>query len=142
MNKWLYRISVGLAALGLAVSCYMTVFKLTNNDKMCLGSGDCATVNASVYSEVNGVPVAVIGAGGYLTILVLLLMEPRNAFLKKNGTLVVFGLALMGFLFTLYLIYVEVALIRAYCPFCITSQITMTLLFILSVTRLVRQPIN
>jgi uncharacterized membrane protein len=51
-----------------------------------------------------------------------------------------FGLSLMGFLFTLYLVYVEIALIRAYCPFCITSQIAMTLIFILSVIRVVRQP--
>ncbi len=142
MNKWLYRISIALSVLGVLVSAYMTVYKLTENNSMCLGSGDCATVNASVYSEVNGVPVAVIGVGGYLTILVLLLFENRSGFLKKNGTMIVFGLALFGFLFTLYLIYVETALIRAYCPFCVTSQITMTILFILSVIRLVRQPTN
>ena len=142
MNKWLYRISIALSVLGVLVSAYMTVYKLTENNSMCLGSGDCATVNASVYSEVNGVPVAVIGVGGYLAILVLLLFENRSKFLKKNGTTIVFGLALFGFLFTLYLIYVETALIRAYCPFCVTSQITMTILFILSVIRLVRQPTN
>jgi len=142
MNKWLYRISIALAILGVLVSAYMTVYKLTENNNMCLGSGDCATVNASVYSEVSGIPVAVIGVGGYLTILVLLLFENRNRFLKKNGTMIVFGLALFGFLFTLYLIYVETVLIRAYCPFCITSQITMTILFISSVIRLVRQPTN
>ncbi|MBI3739577.1 MAG: hypothetical protein HY258_11070, partial [Chloroflexi bacterium] len=73
MNKWLYRISIALAILGVLVSAYMTVYKLTENNNMCLGSGDCATVNASVYSEVSGIPVAVIGVGGYLTILVLLL---------------------------------------------------------------------
>ncbi|MBI3738223.1 MAG: vitamin K epoxide reductase family protein [Chloroflexi bacterium] len=142
MNKWLYRISIALAILGVLVSAYMTVYKLTENNNMCLGSGDCATVNASVYSEVSGIPVAVIGVGGYLTILILLLFENRSRFLKKNGTMIVFGLALFGFLFTLYLIYVETVLIRAYCPFCITSQITMTILFILSVIRLVRQPTN
>ena len=62
--------------------------------------------------------------------------------MTENGTLVVFGLALVGFLFTLYLIYVELALIHALCPFCVTSQVTMTVLFILSVIRLVRQPSN
>lgn len=142
MNKWLYRISIALAVLGLLVSVYMTVYKLTENNSMCLGSGDCAAVNASIYSEVNGVPVAVVGVAGYLTILVLLLLENRIRFLQKNGALIVFGLTLFGFLFTLYLIYVEAVLIRAYCPFCITSQITMTILFILSVIRLVRQPTN
>lgn len=140
MDKWLYRISIALAVLGVLVSAYMTVYKLTENNSMCLGNGGCASVNASPYSEVRGVPVAVIGVGGYLAILAMLWMENRNPFLKKNGTMIVFGLALAGFLFTLYLIYVELALIHALCPFCVTSQITMTLLFVLSVIRLVRQP--
>lgn len=142
MNKWLYRISIALAVFGLLISIYMTIYKLTENNSLCLGSGDCATVNASVYSEVNGVPVALIGVGGYLAILVVLLLENRIRFLMKNAALIVFGLTLFGFLFTIYLIYVEAALIRAYCPFCIASQTIMTILFILSVIRLARQPTN
>jgi len=142
MNKWLHRISIALALLGLAVSIYMTIFKLTDNDKMCIGNGGCSKVNSSVYSEVDGIPVAVFGVGGYAVIAALLLMEGRNRFLKQNGTMLAFGLTLIGFLFTLYLIYVEVALIHALCPFCLTSQVTMTILFILSIIRLARQPIN
>jgi uncharacterized membrane protein len=142
MDKWLYRSSLALAVLGLLVSIYMTIFKLTENPNMCLGNGGCSTVNSSRYAEINGIPVAVIGVGGYLAILLLLVLEQRIPFLTENGPMIVFGLALFGFLFTLYLIYVEVALIHALCPFCVTSQITMTILFVLSVIRLVRQPSN
>ena len=142
MNKTLYRISIALAILGTLVSVYMTIFKLTENNKMCLGNGGCSVVNSSSYSEVSGIPVALVGVGGYLAILAILLFENRIKFLKQNGTLIVFGLTLAGFLFTLYLIYVELALIHALCPFCVTSQITMTILFILSVIRLARQPSN
>ena len=140
MDKWLYRVSIALAILGMLVSIYMTIFKLTDNASMCLGNGGCSVVNSSVYAEVSGIPVAVIGVGGYLAILLILLFENRNKFFKQNASIIVFGLALVGFLFTLYLIYVELVLIHALCPFCVTSQITMTILFILSVTRLVRQP--
>ncbi len=142
MDKWIYRSSVALSVLGLLVSIYMTIYKLTENPNMCLGNGGCSKVNSSIYSEVNGIPVAVVGIAGYLVILVLLLLENRIDFLKNNGTMALFGLALIGFLFTIYLIYVELALIHALCPFCVTSQITMTILFILSVIRLVRQPNN
>lgn len=142
MDKWIYRSSVALAMLGIAVSIYMTIFKIVNNPAMCLGNGGCETVNSSIYSEVNGIPVAVVGIVGYLTIFTLLLLENRIDFLKNNGTMALFGLALIGFLFTIYLVYVELALIHALCPFCVTSQITMTILFILSVIRLVRQPNN
>ena len=142
MEKWLYRGSAGLAILGVLVSIYMTIYKLTDNPIMCLGNGGCSTVNSSRYAEVYHIPVAAIGIIGYLAILAALLLEHRNAFFGANGTILIFGLALVGFLFTVYLVYVEFALIHALCPFCVTSQITMTVLFILAVIRLVRQPSN
>jgi uncharacterized membrane protein len=142
MDKWLYRTSLALAILGVIVSAYMTVYKFTENPNMCLGNGGCSIVNSSRYAVIYGIPVALFGIGGYMAILLLLGMERRNMFLTDNGTLMVFGLALVGFLFTLYLIYVELALIHALCPFCVTSQVTMTILFILSVVRLARQPSN
>ena len=100
MDKWLYRASIALVIVGLLVSIYMTIYKVTSNNSMCLGSGDCSTVNASIYSEVNGIPVAVIGVLGYLAILVVHYFENRNRFFKENSTLMIFGMALTGFLST------------------------------------------
>jgi uncharacterized membrane protein len=140
MDKWLYRASVALVVLGLLVSIYMTIYKFSNNDAMCVGSGDCKTVNSSRYSEVNRIPVAVFGMVGYLAILAVHFFEKRGSFFKQNGTLLVFGMALTGFLFTLWLIYVEIALLKALCPFCLTSQAAMTIIFIISVIRLIKQP--
>jgi uncharacterized membrane protein len=146
MEKRLSQLAILLTVIGLLVSIYMTIYKITSNDSMCIGSGDCKTVNQSRYSEVTigglRIPVAVLGVIGYTTILAVLLSEPRVDFLQQNGSLAFFGLSLMGFLFTLYLIYVEIALIKALCPFCVTSQIAMTLIFILSVIRVVRQPLT
>jgi uncharacterized membrane protein len=130
---------MALALIGLIVSIYMTVYKVTQNQQMCLGSGDCATVNSSRYSEVNGIPVAAIGIAGYAVILAVQLLEGRARFLRDNAGMMLFGLSLVGFLFTLYLIYIEIAVIKALCPFCITSQVTMTLVFGLSVLRLVQE---
>jgi len=140
MEKRLSQLALILTILGLLVSIYMTIFKITNNAKMCIGSHGCSVVNSSRYAEVNGIPVAVLGVVGYAAILAVLLLERRPGFFRQNGTLLFFGLSLTGFLFTLYLIFVEVALIKAYCPFCITSQVAMTLIFIISVIRLVKQP--
>ena len=143
MDKKLYWVSVGLAILGVLVSIYMTIFKLTSNNAMCLGSGDCSTVNASKYSSIYGVPVAFFGVLGYLAIVGVLLMQDRGGdFFKNNGILVLFGLVITGFLFTLYLVYLEIFVIKALCPFCITSQITMTILFIITIYRLIQQPVN
>ena len=140
MNKRLSQLTIALVILGLLVSIYMTIFKITSNENMCIGSKDCSIVNASRYSEVNNIPVAVIGVVGYSTLLAILLLERRPGFIKQNGTLLFFALSAIGFFFTLYLIFVEIVLIKAYCPFCITSQVAMTFIFILSVIRLVKQP--
>jgi len=144
MEKRLSQLAIALTVIGLLVASYMTVYAFTSNDNMCIGSKDCSVVNASKYSKIEifsvKIPVAVLGVAGYAAILVVLLGERKVDFLRENGSLVFFGISLVGFLFTLYLIYVEIALIKAFCPFCIASQIAMTLIFILSVIRVVRQP--
>lgn len=139
MDKRLTQLTYLFIIIGLLVSIYMTIFKITSDERMCVGSKDCSVVNASKYSEVNGVPVAVIGVAGYAAMLAVLLLERNPGFFKQNGSMILFGLALTGFLFNVYLIYIEVALLKAYCPFCITSQAAMTFIFILSVVRLIRQ---
>jgi uncharacterized membrane protein len=140
MSKRLQKITIVLAIIGLFVSIYMTIYKVTSNEAMCVGSSGCSEVNASRYSEINGIPVAVLGVIGYSVILAILFLEQRQAFFRDNGSMIFFGVSLMGFLFTLYLIYLEIALIKAYCPFCLTSQAVMIVIFIISVIRLARQP--
>ena len=139
MDKRLSQLTFALIILGLLVSIYMTIFKITSNENMCIGSKDCSVVNASRYSEINNIPVAVIGVGGYTALLAILLLERRRGFIRQNATMLFFALSMVGFFFTVYLIFVEIVLIKAYCPFCITSQVAMTLIFILSVIRLVKQ---
>jgi uncharacterized membrane protein len=107
---------------------------------MCIGSSGCSIVNASGYSEVYGFPVAAVGVVGYLSMLALFYLETRPGFFQENGGMLLFGVTLVGFLFTVWLVYVEAALLQAYCPFCITSQIAMTLIFVLTVVRVIKQP--
>jgi len=140
MKNRLTQVAIALTIIGFLVSIYMTIYKLTSNDAMCIGSGDCHTVNASKYSEVNGIPVSMVGIVGYASLFGVLWLERKPGFFKDNGTMIFFGLSLIGFFFTIWLIFVEVVLLKAYCPFCITSQISMILIFILSVIRVVQPP--
>ena len=140
MNKRLTQITIALATLGLLVAIYMTIYKFFPESNMCIGSGGCEAVNASKYSEVNGIPVAAVGVIGYLSILGIFWLERKNDFFRANGSMILFGVTLIGFFFTVWLVYIEVALLHKYCPFCITSQICMTLIFILSLIRVIRQP--
>jgi len=142
MDKRLKQVTIWFAVLGLLVSIYMTIFKLTNNENMCIGSSGCSVVNASGYSLIRGIPVAAVGVLGYLSILAVFYLERKPGFFQTNGGMIQFTLTLTGFLFTVWLVFVEVALIKAYCPFCITSQISMTIIFILTVIRILKQPIQ
>ena len=43
-----------------------------------------------------------------------------------------FGITLFGFLYSLYLTYIELFVIFAICPFCVVSAIVMSVMFALS----------
>lgn len=136
MNKKITWVSFILALIGILDSIYLFIYKLSNNNAMCLGNGDCATVNASRYSEIYGIPVSLLGILAYLAILILIIFEVRNIFTKENSNLLVFGISLVGVIFSAYLTYIEYFVIFAVCPFCILSAVVITLLFIISIYKL------
>ncbi len=135
-SEWLFWI---IAAIGLVDSLYLIWIKIANSPIYCLqGVGDCFTVNTSKYSEIFGIPVAVFGVLGYLLILLVLYFEKRSEFLQVNSDYILFGLTLVGILYSAYLTYLELFVILAICPFCVLSAISMTILFILTIFRLVK----
>ncbi len=130
--------SVVISVIGLVDAIYLTWIKISHNEALCIqGVGNCFTVNTSIYSEWKGIPVALIGMIGYLFILAILLAEIRFSFVSSNGPLVVFGLSLVGVAFSAYLTFIEVSVIKAICPFCIVSAISMLVLFVVAIARLV-----
>ncbi|MCL4560240.1 MAG: vitamin K epoxide reductase family protein [Chloroflexi bacterium] len=123
--------------LGLADASYLTWIKLTNNVASCIkGIGDCYTVNTSPYSEFHGIPIAIFGAGAYLLILIFLVAEGINRFWQENANLFVFAISLFGVLYSMYLTYIEIAVLKAICPFCVASALAMVILLILSIVRM------
>jgi uncharacterized membrane protein len=137
-DERLRRAAVALSVLGVVVALYLLYFKFNPTSVLCTGAGDCDTVNQSVYSQLLGIPVAALGALAYAAILGLLLLEPRSALAKAWGPLAVFGLALVGFLFSAYLTYIELFVIHAICPYCVASQVIIALILVVSSLRLGR----
>jgi uncharacterized membrane protein len=134
--EWIFLL---LALVGFLDSLYLIWIKIANSKAYCLqGVGDCWTVNTSKYSEVMGIPVAVFGVGGYFLVLMVFLLENRVRFFGENNALIQFGLTLVGFLYSIYLTYLELFVINAICPFCVLSAVSVTILFILSITRLAK----
>lgn len=126
------RALIVLSLIGLADSIYLSWIKLSGSEAVCTGVGGCDVVNTSEYAELAGIPIALLGAGAYVAILAILLAESRNLWVKENGPLLLFGITLFGFLYSLYLTYIELFVIFAICPFCVVSAIVMTIMFALS----------
>ena len=125
-----------LALLGLVDSIYLSWIKLANQVASCGPVGDCETVNNSRYAVVGGVPIAVIGAAGYLLIMALLLLDRRGGSEKEAVRFALFGVTLAGTVYSAYLTYLELYVLRAICPYCVVSALVMAGLFVLSLIRL------
>jgi uncharacterized membrane protein len=134
--------SFALACLGLLDSIYLLIYKLTGNSNLCLGNGGCHDVNFSPYSEIGGIPVALFGVAAFLAIGGILLLEARLNIARENGPLAIMGISLSGVAFTAYLTWLEIYVIEAICPFCVAAAIIITLIFILSIIRLLQQTAN
>ncbi|WP_299028361.1 vitamin K epoxide reductase family protein [uncultured Thermanaerothrix sp.] len=128
-----------LGLIGLIDSLYLTWIKISHTEALCLpGFGNCDIVNNSRYSEIMGIPIALLGALAYLTILGLLFVEQRMPHWQENTSLILFGVTLAGTGYSAYLTYLEFAIIKAICPFCLLSAIVMGLLFVIAIVRLAK----
>jgi uncharacterized membrane protein len=124
-----------LAALGILDALYLTWIKVSAQG-VCIIGGGCEIVNTSQYSSIAGIPIAVLGLGAYLTMLGILLLEPRNSFFELNGPMLILGISLAGVLYSAYLTYLELYVIHAICEFCLLSAIILVTMLILSILRL------
>ena len=115
-----------LSTLGLAVSLYLLSVHWGWWQAACFGVGECEVVNTSRYSELLGVPVALLGAGTYIAIG-LSAWCIRNDWLAARAVRVQFFLAVTGTAFSAYLTAIELFVLHAICPWCVISALLIAL---------------
>ena len=123
-----------LALIGLGVALYLTYIETTQALAICGPVGDCNTVQSSTYSKLFGFfPVGLLGALGFAAMLAAWgwrrWRKDRLAELAGPG---LFGMALFGTVFSIYLTYLELFVIHAVCIWCLTSAVIMALLLLLT----------
>jgi uncharacterized membrane protein len=125
--------TAALALAGVAIAGYLTYVHYAGLDPVCVGGGGgCERVQASRWAELAGVPVAVLGLGGYVAILASLALP------EEPGRTAAAFLALVGFGFSAWLTYVELFEIDAICQWCVAGAAVMTALAAVSVARALR----
>lgn len=123
-----------LAAIGVALAGYLTYVHYSGVTPPCSIKGNpCSQVQKSRYSELAGVPVALIGLLGYIAILASLL-APEN----ENTRLATAAFTVLGFGFSAYLTYRELFTLHKICEWCVGSAALMTIIMCLSVWRFLR----
>ena len=126
------------ATIGLLDSLYLAYVKLAHTQIYCTpGLGNCDVVNASRWSILWGIPLGVYGVAGYGVILLISLFGQKWKILAMYNDMVLFALSFGGFLFSLYLTYLELFVLHAICQWCMLSALMMTVIFIVSVYELV-----
>ena len=120
-----------LAIFGVAVSSVSLYHHFsTSKTSFCdMGqSFNCDLVNRSRYSNLAGVPVALIGIVGYLLILALATLYRAKA--ETPWMLMIASLTGLGF--ALYLTYIEARVLYAWCILCLSSLATISAIAVLA----------
>ncbi len=132
MNKRRIAITV-LSVLGIFASGYLTYIHYSGEPIICGGSNSCELVNASRYAFIGTIPVSALGLAAYLTLLILSLIKSDEE--RQWPAILMFAVSLIGVMFQWYLFYIEVAVLHALCYWCISSQIIITVIFLLALPR-------
>jgi uncharacterized membrane protein len=119
-----------LAFFGLADSIYLAQHALNGTPLLCTiqSFSDCNTVVTSSYSRIFGIPIAELGVLFYSIMFVLAALElvMYDQFLRR----VLQAFSLVGILASLYFMFVQTFVIRAFCVYCLASAFIALLIFI------------
>ena len=138
---WLHSALILLTLGGMGVSAYlMWGYTVPGAALACGQSHGCETVKNSVYANLLGVPLPVIGLATFLIIFILLILQKQHNIQARGWqpyiVLALFGISLTGVLYSIYLTYLELFVIYAICRWCVASAIIMTAIFALSIFNL------
>lgn len=122
-----------LALVNAGVATYLHLWKLGFMGALSCGAGHgCEMVQLSSWGWFLGFDVALIGAVGYTLILIVSILGTHERWgAAPWPTLALAALIYPAFLFTLRLKYAEFIIMKAFCPWCAISAVTMTLFTVL-----------
>jgi uncharacterized membrane protein len=121
-----------LAVAGLGIAVYLTVLHYAHASPICVNGG-CEKVQKSSYSELAGVPVALLGVIAYAVLIACAALRGATAALIGAAT------AIVGLAFSIYLLWAQLGPIGAVCQWCLANDAMMLALAVLSTVRALRE---
>jgi uncharacterized membrane protein len=123
-------ILVVLDIIGLAIASYLSVVELSGGVPVCGPLHGCETVATSKYAWIGPLPVAVYGVALSLVLLTLAIVWIRT----DNPVLLDLHavLSLVGVIFELYFLSLQVVVIQAVCVWCTLYGLSLILRFLVA----------
>ncbi|HEY6113563.1 MAG TPA: vitamin K epoxide reductase family protein [Gaiellaceae bacterium] len=129
------RLAAAIVALaGVGVAGYLTWVHFDDAALVCVAGGGCETVQESEYAEIAGLPVAALGLVAYSIVLGLVAWDSPAARLAAAT------IALVGLLFSTYLLVLQLFVIDAVCVWCIANDVVIAPLLALLTALRLRSP--
>lgn len=120
-----------LALAGIFVALYLLLYKVGIVGNLSCSIGSCETVNTSRWAIFIGAPVAGWGVAFYLVMFILALASIQERYADSLGiSKLLAALSGVGFVFTVWLTYLELFVIQAICQWCVISAIIVTAMFV------------
>ena len=102
---------------------------------------DCGQVSGpgSPYSSIGPIPVALIGLLGYGAIFLVVWLSNWSSSIDEYLPELLAGLVGLAFIFTLGLTVLELAVIHAFCQYCLYSAAIVLVMFVLAISFIISQ---
>ena len=135
-RPWAAILAAIVSLAGVADAAYLTIHHYTAEPVPCSIIEGCEQVLTSPYATIGDVPLAILGLLAYFTAfsLALLTIFGNRMMWRLFGAQVII---MAGF--SAWLIYVQAALIGAFCQFCLLSALITTILLIIFVVSLFKR---
>jgi uncharacterized membrane protein len=118
-----------LTLVGLSVSIYLTFLYSQPAPIVCVTG--CELVRESKYSNFLGISVPIWGVLFYFCVLAITFFKQITKHYDFLFTITLQTMLTAGFIFSLYLTFLELFVIEAICQWCVVSAICSTLLFLI-----------
>jgi uncharacterized membrane protein len=109
------------ALAGLSAATYVFVTHSLGHELFCPFATGCDTVQNSPYAVLFGIPVSLLGMAGFTAYIALALMGLRFGAATRRYLHALLALSVVEVGFTSYMAYLQVAVIRAICSWCMLS---------------------
>jgi uncharacterized membrane protein len=116
-----------LALVGFADAAYLSMLHFYQTGAGCSLISGCDAVLNSEYAVIMGVPLAYLGVLYYLSLIISI-----TAYYQSESTKILHGLLLLntsGFIFSLWLVYIQASIVKSFCQYCLLSAVISTVLF-------------